>query len=676
MRNKTRRSVGMPSEQGMAMVTALLSMMLMTGLGLALLSTTSVELTMSGNHRRNEQAFFAADAGIVIAREALRTELNNKILADATATASGITISPTTAFSSSQVDQLRQILTNNALLQQSGVPITSALAAVTARKNANALNGNGTFTVTYTLTANGAPTVITRPANSSINGATWVAPPPQAIVMSYAYQITSIGTNDVNNTNPLRAQAKASESGFITLTLNPSIGGGTVTFRRAFSQYGAFFDRFSGTLASGTFRGPFHTNGRLGLSSGASLIFKDQVTQAGGNTYNYDSSTPTVSNTDRTGVDFQSSFTTAPTVALPDNIYSQPYAVLNKTGLASGSPPPYEPTQPELISATWGLRGASNALPAVSGSTIANGVYVPSSDSASITGGGIYVQGDAEVELSVTGGGDQVYKVTQGSLTTEITVTGTNAAGTTTVVRKNNGTTTSTQSYTGVPLDATDPTQAAKQGVSLYVSGSVTALHGPTGVGSGASRTTAPAIASLTRVTVTALNDITITGDLKYQDTVIDPTTGIPVTGFAAKTNILGVFTNKGVINLNPSDTYTTQNRSLTLDAALAAFNEAALNSNSSLNTGGILFTGSGLNSSSRLLIRGSRTQSKIMGIGYGGGSSGTRDVFFDERFRDGVTAPPFFPTTLFSNPPVPFTLVLGTSGVASQSNTWERQSN
>ncbi|HZS05859.1 MAG TPA: hypothetical protein VFD58_13550 [Blastocatellia bacterium] len=569
------------------------------------------------------------------------------------------------------MDQLKGILTNSNLFTQNGVPITNALTSVNARKNADALNGNGTFTVTYTLSPNGNPTVISRPANSTINGAVWVTPPPQAIVMNYAYEIVATGTNDVSNSNPFRAQAKASERGFITLTLNPTIAGGTVSYRRSFSQYGAFFDRFTGSLASGTFRGPFHTNQQLGISTSGSVIFKDKVTQSGGNTYNYGSGTKTVNNTDWPGVDYQSTFTTAPTVPLPDNVYSQPYAVLNKTGLHSGSN--YEPTATELTTGTTKVLGANKAVPAVSGGTIANGVYLPSSDNMNITGGGIYVKGSAEVELSVTSGGAQVYKITQGTITTEITVTGTDSSGSTTVVRKNGSTVTSTESYTGVPMDATDPTQPAKQGVSLYVSGDITSLHGPAGVGSGSSRTTAPAIASQTRVTVTALSDITVTGDLKYQDPTVDPLTGLPTANADQKTNILGIFTNSGMVNLNPSSTYTTQNYSLTIDAAIATFDEAALNSNSSLNTGGIYYNGPTLNSNSRLLIRGSRIQSKILSIGYGGGSSGTRDVFFDERFRDGVVAPPFFPTTLLQDPPVPFSLALSTSGVASQSNTWQR---
>lgn len=657
------------SERGMAMVTALMALLLMTGLGLALMSSTSTEVAMSGNYRRNEKAFFAADAGVGLAREALRTELNNKILTDAATTAAGITLAPGTAFTTTQTSQLTGILTNSNLFLASGVPITNALADVNARKDANALNGNGTFSVQYTLSADGTPTVVPR-SPGTINGSFWVGPPPQAIRMRYIYEIVSTGTNDVTNSNPLRAQARARERGFINVTLNVGIDGGTTTYTRAFSQYGAFFHRFSGTLANGTFRGPFHTNGRLGISSSGSVTLRDVVTQSGGNTYNYGSTTKPVNNTDWPGVDFQSSFTTVPAVPLPNNSYSQAYAVLNKTGSSGATA---LPTTAEL---TTNLRGAGNVAPTVSGSVIANGVYVPSSDSNSITGGGIYVQGNAEVELSVNASNAQVYKITQGTQTTEITVAGTDATGSTTVVRKNNGVLTSTENYTGVPMDASDPTLPPKQGVSLYVNGAITSLHGPAGVGTGSARTTAPAIANVTRVTVTAATDITITGDLKYQDPTVDATTGDPVTNYNQKTNILGVFTNNGRVNLAPSSTYTTQNLSLTLDAAIATFNETALTADSSQNTGGILYTGGSLNSSSRLLLRGSRIQSKILVIGYGSTGTGRRDVFFDERFRDGAVAPPFFPTTTLSNPAVPFTLSLGTSNVSATSNTWQRQSN
>jgi hypothetical protein len=52
------------SERGIAMIIALLSMMLLTALGLGLVLTTSTEATITTNFRDSGEAMYAADAGI------------------------------------------------------------------------------------------------------------------------------------------------------------------------------------------------------------------------------------------------------------------------------------------------------------------------------------------------------------------------------------------------------------------------------------------------------------------------------------------------------------------------------------------------------------------------------------------------------------------------------------
>jgi hypothetical protein len=205
------------------------------------------------------------------------------------------------------------------------------------------------------------------------------------------------------------------------------------------------------------------------------------------------------------------------------------------------------------------------------------------------------------------------------------------------------------------------------------VNGNISALHGPAASGGA----TAPAIASKTGVTITSTGDITITGDLKYQDTVVN-LDGTTATNGLNATNVLGVFTNSGRVNLAPSSTYTAANRSLTVDAAIATFNESVLSSNPTATTGGIYFSlsSSVLNSSSVFTLRGSRIQSSILYIGYGGSNGSKRNVYFDPRFANGAFAPPFFPVTQLANTTVAtttFALTLSTSNVTSESNTWQR---
>ena len=660
------------NEHGVALVASLMTLLLLTAMGLTIALTSTTETAVSANYRRNEQAFFSADAGVGIARESLRIELNNAIIAAANAAAPNIDF-PTSSGQAFDDSQLTSILTASSLTASSGAPVTNALAAVTSR--ASALGSNGVFNVTITLAPYGTPILGTRPA--AVGG---IQQPPSSVTMQYAYTITTTGNNNVSSTSPYLATAQATEQGIVNVQLNTTVDQSAVsnpTITRAFSSYAAFFHRFSsgGVLASGTFSGPVHTNQRFRFSSSAPVTFQGAVTQASSTgTYDYNSTAYNVGNTNRTGLTFQSTYTTTQTVPLPSNVYAQQLAVLNSTGLTDSTFTSAQPTTSQL---TANLRTASNTAPGTTSGTLNSGVYVSSSDGTNITGGGIYVQGNADdVRLSVTGTNTQVYTITQGSNTTTITIVppSSSSAGTTTIAKGS-----STTTFTGVPLDKTIST-SVKPGVSLFVNGDILALHGPAATGSGTSKATAAAIADKTGVTITSTGDITITGDLKYQQPVLN-TDGTTATNGLTATNVLGVFTNSGRVNLTPSLTYTTGTYNLTLDAAIATFDEATLNADSSATTGGIYFNCStcDLDSSSRLQLRGSRIQSAILSIGYGGSGNGTRDVFFDPRFTNGAFAPPFFPVTQLANnstTTTTFAITLATSNVATQSNTWQRITN
>jgi hypothetical protein len=66
MPDKRRRD-----EAGIALVLALLSLMLLTFLGLGLAATTSTELQIANNYRWSQQAFYNAEAGLEIAKKVL-----------------------------------------------------------------------------------------------------------------------------------------------------------------------------------------------------------------------------------------------------------------------------------------------------------------------------------------------------------------------------------------------------------------------------------------------------------------------------------------------------------------------------------------------------------------------------------------------------------------------------
>lgn len=78
-----RTTEGRPGEQGFALVLAILSLMLLTFLGLTMATTTSTELQIATNYRWSQQAVYNAEAGL----EAARVVLSN--VADVSAQWSG-----------------------------------------------------------------------------------------------------------------------------------------------------------------------------------------------------------------------------------------------------------------------------------------------------------------------------------------------------------------------------------------------------------------------------------------------------------------------------------------------------------------------------------------------------------------------------------------------------------
>jgi len=139
--------------------------------------------------------------------------------------------------------------------------------------------------------------------------------------------------------------------------------------------------------------------------------------------------------------------------------------------------------------------------------------------------------------------------------------------------------------------------------------------------------------------------------------------------------NVLGIFTNDGNVNMNPSSTYVKTGMSLEMDAAVVAFNSNTSNDSGQIE-GSIVFTGntSSLGSGDTWTLVGSRVQSKINSIGYG-----TRNIYYDKRFAGGTFAPPFFPGTNYQFSPVPATTGLKMTTITSPfaaAMSWFRDSN
>jgi hypothetical protein len=651
-------------ERGVALISTLLVMTMLLALGMAIVLSSTTDTVITKSHRIGEEAFYAADTGLSLARRALLTALSEEIgkIVAGTATygqsGSGYYLIGATPADGSfptvlvipdpdDVPAYQFYVNVYARAQQ----LVSSAAADTTYSTFKALNETSFIVVFRPL----AGTVDFSPVPTDPSKA------GEAIKLRYSIQVT--GTTGAGGSSTVDETGKIS----INLDLkNTAAPGSPRNF--SFSGFGAFFDNgdtaANSSLAAGTFSGPVHTNTHFSFSSSRNVAFRDAVSQVD-NYIRYDSndfaqghrSIPTA---DMTGIDISSAgYQQTGIVPLPANNFSQEYAVINGTGItnkkADGAPVDPPATTPTdaggnallVIDASGhvtadalaaNLRDSSNKAGTVISAKLnggADAVYVSSGNGTTITGAGIYVQGnvtDLQLYSNLT---DQVYVIKQasGKITTVTVSTLTNK----TTISDSSG---KSATFTGVPTDKSDPAHV-QPGVSLFVNGAINSLRG--GFDSTTGKNVA-ALASGTRVTITAQTDITITGDLTYANAVVD-SLGLPVTNYNAVQNVLGLFTGNGNVNLAPNSNYNSDVAlSLQVHGAIVAFNSNTADDAGGIQ-GSITYTGNDTPSSSdKWTLVGSRVQSKINNIGYT-----NRNIFFDPRFSGGGFRPPFFPGTTYS---------------------------
>jgi hypothetical protein len=679
-------------ERGIALISALLATTVLLALGIAIVFSTTVDTVTTKSQRVGEQAFYAADTGLAIARRSLITALSEELNKIVSGTAgygqnnSGYYLIGTQPADGSFPTVL-------VVPDPDSAPNYQFYTNVYAR--AQQLVGNATSDSTYSTFRglnNSGFTVVFRPLSGSVDFSPVPTDPTTAgEAIKYRYSIQVTGTTEAGGNSTV------DETGLISVNVNLKNTASPGTPRNfSFSGFAAFFDNGDtaekGVLASGTFSGPVHTNTHFAFSSKNTVAFRNSVTQID-NYIRYDSSDfsqghRSLPTADMTGIDISSEgYKQTNLVPLPANNFSQEYAVINGTGItlkkADGTPvdpPATIPTSngvplpvldsagkvtPEALAAN--LRNSAGTAPPVSSGKLnggADGVFISSGNGTSITGAGIYVQGVATDIQLYSSGADQVYVIRQSSGTvTTVTVSTTNNR---TTISDSTG---KSKIFTGVPIDKSDNAHP-QPGASLFVKGDVRSLRG------GFDSTTGknvPALASPTRLTITAQGDITITGDLTYATPVVD-SQGLPVTNYNAVQNVLGLFTNNGNVNLAPDKNYNSDSAlSLQVHGAIVAFNSDVTDDNGAIE-GSITYTGNALSGSDKWTLVGSRVQAKINNIGYS-----TRNIYFDQRFSGGGFRPPFFPGTTYNldTQPVP-----GVISITSLSNpsplgiSWYREVN
>jgi hypothetical protein len=649
---------GRKDERGIALITSLLAstMLLALGMTVVLSATNSTAVTMG--QRTNEQAFLTADAGIAIARKCLAQALDEQLVNVANGTASFFSNSSSNpkVFPDMNADANWQTWYQAHVLNRA---IQLAQDSTRLQKFSD-LNGSK-YKVTFSVTGSNA-SVLNPAPNQFV----------QALVVGYRTQVT--GTARSGST------ATLTENGNVSSTINMANAPNDGTRNFSFSGFSVFFDSGDpilwAVLCPGTYSGPVHTNTDFCFYAYWQYNFRNQVTQVNPNIRYWDGNGPNnwipIPNQSIQGISLSSQgYHQAGSVPLPSNNFSQEYAVINGTGITAtttgGSPVDPPPVtldssgNPITIFDSTGrvtaaalaanLRNTSNSTPTLQSGALPQGVYIASSNGTSVTGAGLYIQGDTTdfklySDTSVDPdpkNADQVYVITQGSTTTTVRLSYKNS---TTSVTNNSGTTTT---YTGLPTDRSNPS-SPQTGAVVFANGSIWSLRGGTD-----GSQNVPAIASRTHMTIASSRHIKLTGDIKYTDPVVNPD-GTPVAnigdtnadGSLKIQNVLGLFTNDGNIYLDAKPAYVSNpDLSIQMNGAFCVFNSNTADDNGNAEGGITTWFGSGHitpNWTAAITLIGSDVESLNSLVDYY-----NCNEYYDFRFAGGNFRPPFFPGTNYT---------------------------
>jgi Tfp pilus assembly protein PilX len=662
--------------RGIALVTALLLLSLLTVMTLSMVIATTSDTLIDGYYRNFRGSFYASDSGINATREYMLQQIMSSIpttyvLANGSPIPNTVpdTITTSTGAFVSQGSVMTNVSSNFGSSQSitgsqtsswpgtfkidtsttGGIANSSLIAGTTAAVPAYS---DACVPVYTTVAAENNPP--NRPTCASL-GTPAASYKITGYKYTYSYKVTSIGQSRANESHTIE------EDGNFIVTVDKGPPAGTNT---SFAAYGMFIDQSpicnNSWLVNGTLTGPVFTNGAWNINNG-SYIFTDTVGSASpnfgytdsNNCYQAPGSSTTHAYTGADGTNFSPTFQGSVTlgatpVTLPPDSFNQKEAVLDSLGNglvssspaalqaamhsilkdASGNPYPSSGTPSSGVFAPYYLNGstptfgsAPNVLPSstTSGSTTITNPY----GSAAGCGGGIYVQGAATVTITPSSAGDglaQVYTIKQGSTTTTVTIDpGATVGGTTYPAQTKITVGSTTQTISGVPQQC-DPASGApaRDATMLYVNGDITDLHGA-GAGVGA-------IQDGNALTVTSAGAVTVTGDILYKTEPVTKTTADSLIAGNDHGQVLGIFTANGDINLNNSQS----SGNLEIDATIATLSNGG--------TGGLVNTGSGIGT---LNIVGGRIQNAIKNI-----NASSRNVYFDRRFTQNGFAPPWFPST------------------------------
>jgi len=609
-----------PGERGVALVITLLLLFLLSIIGLAAVLSASSDLLINGYYSNYRGSFYAADSGLNIVRQDVYNQLNNAF----TTTYTSFVYPPpagVNALAGSVLSSIQQKYGGGEPCPINPTTPPSIANSTTCYLNAGV--GANSWQESFQL-KNVTLNMIS--ATPGYVGSTNPAE-PTSVNYVYSYTMTVVGSAMGSE------QSTINESG----SFNVYTAGIPASYNASFAIYGAFVTNWNpctlGWLVPGTMTGTMFTDGSWGFGSGT-YIFTDPVGQADADAswwvdgcWESTGSSFTAPDGEIVAPQFQAGFSVGqPSIPQPQNSYSQEWAAIDGIGINEN---PAQPGPTQLNEYMKTVAGAAYPNPA----TGANGVYLnystnPITNQLTINGGGLYVEGNAQINLSTSGASAQVIQITQGTVVTTMTV---DPVANTTVVSSRTGTgPVTTISLSGVPTNSSlNPPQA---GTMVYVDGTITSMSGP-GEGVGA-------IQDGSALTITALGDINITGDVIYKSEPVTMTQNqIPGTPVATlipgndHNQDLGLFTANGSIIL--SSPYPDDN--LQVDGSQAVIGNSCSSSSCGFYVNGCINTFNNV---------GGQIQTNIFGA-----CLNTENTYYDRRYTSRVNfAPPWFPSTTITN--------------------------
>jgi Tfp pilus assembly protein PilX len=515
-------------ERGVALVITLLILSMITALSLGMVIAFSSETLIGGYYRNFRGAFYAADSGVNIARQQIMTQIIPSVPSTFTIPATGPTATACGTISS--------------------VNVASTYAALTSLNTGTASQSwNEKFKITNAQ-------VFTPVATPGLN----------SYSCSVGYAITSIGTAAGSE------QQTVTETGNIIFTVT----GASATNNVSFSYFGAFVDNYPpgiGPLVPGTMTGPMFTNQAWEFMANqppwtSPYIFTDPVGQVLGQADFWDTGwgqhwvagSSYGSGANLIAPTFEAGFNLNQTaVPLPTNSFNQEEAVVDGKGNNSGWTPTGSGGLTTLTNVSnSGIAWASGTTSGIFANQGTNSTACGSTPMPCIAGGGFLVEGAADVQLVPSGSTAQIYKITQGGVTTTISI---DPAANTTVI--SNGSTSAT--LNGVPENTVTATPQAQ--TMLYVDGTAT-IHGP-GEGQGAIQDNA-------MISIVANGDIIATGDVLYKTEPVTVPQDTLIPAVANMNQVLGLYTANG--NFITADSQADQNIEVDGTIATIAQSESA----------------------------------------------------------------------------------------------------